>query len=120
MIKKILVANRGEIALRIIRACHEMDIEAVVVYSEADRNSLAVQGADQAICIGGSSPKQSYLHYQNILSAAMASGCTAIHPGYGFLAENAAFVEACEAMKLIFIGPSRSIIRRMGDKTKAR
>jgi len=120
MIRRVLIANRSEIALRIIRTCREMGIETVAVYSEADRDSLPVELADQAICIGPPAPKESYLYYQQILSAALSSACDAIHPGYGFLAENAIFAEACEAVKLTFIGPPAGIIRKMGDKTLAR
>lgn len=120
MISRVLVANRGEIALRIIRACRELGLSSVLIYSQADRNSLAVELADQSICIGPAAPSESYLFYQQILSAAQAAKCDAIHPGYGFLAENALFAEACEALHLTFIGPSARIIRQMGDKTQAR
>ncbi len=120
MIKKILVANRGEIALRIIRAAREMGIKTVAVYSKADKNSLHTRFADESVCIGEAPAKKSYLFYQNILGAAEASGADAIHPGYGFLAENADFAAACEALDLIFIGPSPESMRKMGDKATAR
>jgi len=120
MFKKILIANRGEIAVRIIRAAKEMDIETVLIYSEADRNMPAVQMADQAVFIGGSPLNESYLNYQRVLSAALASGAEAVHPGYGLFAENADFAEACIALGLKFIGPSPDVILNMGDKTIAR
>ena len=120
MISRILVANRSEIALRVIRACREMGIWSVAAYSEADRDNLAVELADQAVCIGPPPGRESYLNYQRILAAAQATKCQAIHPGYGFLAENALFAEACEALGLIFIGPPGQVIRKMGDKTMAR
>ncbi len=120
MFKKILIANRGEIAVRIVRAAREMDIKTVVVYSEADRNMPAVRMADRAIFIGESPLNESYLNYQRILSAALASGCEAVHPGYGLFAENVEFAEACIALGLKFIGPSPDVIRKMGDKTVAR
>lgn len=120
MFKRILVANRGEIALRIIRACRELEIETVAIYSEADREAPYVKVADQALCIGPPQSVKSYLFMPNIISAAEITGCDAIHPGYGFLAENARFVEICEAHDLYFIGPSRDNIRKMGDKILAR
>ncbi len=120
MISKILVANRGEIALRIIRSAKELGIKTVAVYSEADRNSLPTLLADEKICIGPPQASESYLNVANILSAAEISGADAIHPGYGFLAENAKFAEICEAQDLTFIGPPPAIIRLMGDKNKAR
>jgi acetyl-CoA carboxylase biotin carboxylase subunit len=120
MLKKVLVANRGEIALRVLRACQELDIETVVVYSEADRESLAVRLADQAICIGKGPSSSSYLNVTNILSAAAVSGADAVHPGYGFLAENARFAEMCIDHGLTFIGPSPHAISSMGDKASAR
>ena len=120
MIKKVLIANRGEIALRVLRACHEADIAAVVVYSEADRESLAVRLADQAVCIGPGQSAKSYLNIPNILSAAALTGADAVHPGYGFLAENARFAEMCLDHGLTFIGPSPDAISRMGDKATAR
>ena len=99
MIKKLLIANRGEIAVRVIRACREMGIETVAVYSEADREALHVQLADEAYCIGPASSKESYLNFTNIISVATLTGCDAIHPGYGFLAENADFAELCREIQ---------------------
>jgi len=120
MISKILVANRGEIALRVIRSARELGIKTVAVYSEADRQSLHALLADEKICIGPAKASESYLNIANILSAVDITGADAIHPGYGFLAENAKFAEICETHGLIFIGPPPSIIRLMGDKNKAR
>jgi acetyl-CoA carboxylase biotin carboxylase subunit len=120
MFSKILIANRGEIALRIIRACHEMGIRTVAVYSQADRNSLHVRFADEAICIGQASSSNSYLNIPAIISAAEITDVEAIHPGYGFLAENAHFAEICESCKITFIGPTPENIRLMGDKMAAR
>jgi acetyl-CoA carboxylase biotin carboxylase subunit len=120
MFKKILIANRGEIAVRIIRACREMGIGTVAVYSEADRDSLHVWWADEAFCIGPAPAAKSYLNFTNILSAAMISGAEAIHPGYGFLAENADFAEVCAKCSITFIGPSAKAIQQMGDKAFAR
>jgi len=120
MFSKILIANRGEIALRIIRACHEMGIRTVAVYSQADRNSLHVRFADEAICIGQASSSNSYLNIPAIISAAEITDVEAIHPGYGFLAENAHFAEICESCKIAFIGPTPENIRLMGDKMAAR
>lgn len=120
MIKRMLIANRGEIAVRIIRCCREMDIETVVVYSTADANSLPVMAANQAVCIGPAKASDSYLNQDAILTAALATKCDAIHPGYGFLSENAEFAKRCEENGLIFVGPSAEIIRKMGDKQAAR
>ncbi len=120
MFKKILIANRGEIAVRVIRACQEMRIKTVAVYSTADHDSLHVRLADEAVCIGPPSNKDSYLHAPNIISAAHITGAEAIHPGYGYLSEQASFAEACEATNLVFIGPPASVIERMGDKSIAR
>ena len=120
MFTKILIANRGEIAIRIIRACKEMGISTVAVYSEADRESLHVALADQAICIGGPKAEDSYLNGPRILSAAMYTGAQAIHPGYGFLAENRDFADQCQRMGIKFIGPGAEIIAKMGDKDAAR
>jgi len=120
MFSKILIANRGEIALRIIRACHELRIRTVAVYSQADRNSLHVRFADEAICIGQASSANSYLNIPAIISAAEITDVEAIHPGYGFLAENAHFAEICESCKISFIGPTPENIRLMGDKMAAR
>ncbi|MBJ6364239.1 acetyl-CoA carboxylase biotin carboxylase subunit [Paenibacillus sp. GCM10012307] len=118
--QKILIANRGEIAVRIIRACSELGIQTVAVYSEADRDSLHVKLADEAYCIGPILSKDSYLNLTNIMSVATLTGCDAIHPGYGFLAENADFAEICESCNITFIGPSPSAISRMGDKAVAK
>lgn len=120
MIKKVLIANRGEIAVRIIRACKEMDIETVAIYSEADKESLHVQIADEAYCVGPTISKESYLNLTNIISVAKLTGCDAIHPGYGLLAENADFAELCRECNLIFIGPSPEAISKMGTKDVAR
>ena len=120
MISKILIANRGEIALRIIRSARELDIKTVAVYSEADKYSLHALLADERICIGPAKASESYLNIANILSAAEITKADAIHPGYGFLAENPRFAEICESSGIIFIGPPASIIRLMGDKNKAR
>ncbi|HLQ83898.1 MAG TPA: acetyl-CoA carboxylase biotin carboxylase subunit [Pseudogracilibacillus sp.] len=120
MIKKILIANRGEIAVRIIRACKELDIQTVAVYSEADKESLHVQLADEAYCIGPAAGTDSYLNITNVISVASATGSDAIHPGYGFLAENADFAEVCEECGIKFIGPSADSINRMGIKDVAR
>ncbi|ONI39632.1 acetyl-CoA carboxylase biotin carboxylase subunit [Candidatus Epulonipiscium fishelsonii] len=120
MFNKILVANRGEIALRIIRACKEMDIHTVAVYSQIDRDSLHVNLADEAICIGKASPQDSYLNIENIISAAIGTKADAIHPGFGFLSESAKFAKICEECQIKFIGPTSSMIRKMGDKAKAR
>jgi acetyl-CoA carboxylase biotin carboxylase subunit len=119
-IKKILVANRGEVAVRIIKAIHEMDIKAAVVYSDADRDSLAVQLADEAYYIGPSPARDSYLKIKNIIQAALSSGADAVHPGYGFLAENAVFAEAVRSNNLIFIGPTTEAIKTMGCKLLSR
>ncbi|TCP31182.1 biotin carboxylase /acetyl-CoA carboxylase carboxyltransferase subunit alpha [Scopulibacillus darangshiensis] len=120
MIKKLLIANRGEIAVRIIRACKELDIETVAVYSQADKEALHVQLADEAYCIGPTASKDSYLNYTNIMSVATLTGADAIHPGYGFLAENADFAEICSECNIIFVGPSSEAINRMGIKDVAR
>lgn len=120
MKNKILIANRGEIAVRIIRACKELGIETVAVYSEADETSLHVKLADEAICIGGARSKESYLNMNSVLSAAISTGCNAIHPGYGFLSENAQFVEMVERCNITFIGPSSKTIAAIGDKASAR
>ncbi|MBQ6447412.1 acetyl-CoA carboxylase biotin carboxylase subunit [Cytobacillus oceanisediminis] len=120
MIKKLLIANRGEIAVRIIRACRELDIQTVAIYSEADREALHVQIADEAYCIGPKASKDSYLNFTNIISVATLTGCDAIHPGYGFLAENADFAELCRDCKITFVGPSPEAINKMGTKDVAR
>ena len=120
MIRKILIANRGEIAIRIIRACREMGIKTVAVYSEADRDALHAQLADEAVCIGPAAPSESYLNMERILSATVATKAEAIHPGFGFLSENSRFVEMCEKCNVTFIGPSAAVIDRMGNKSEAR
>ena len=120
MFSKILVANRGEVAVRIIRACKEMGIQTVAVYSEADRDSLPVALADERICIGGNAAAESYLNQKNIISAALASGAEAIHPGYGFLSENADFARLCAENGIVFIGPKSEVISAMGDKDASR
>ena len=120
MIEKVLIANRGEIAVRIIRACREMGIETVAVYSEADREALHTQLADEAICIGPASSSESYLNMEHIISATLVSGADAIHPGFGFLSENSRFAELCEQCNITFIGPDSSVIRKMGNKQEAR
>ena len=117
---RVLIANRGEIALRIVRACHEEGMEAVAVYSAADRSSPHVRAADRAVGIGPAAPSRSYLDIARLVAAAEESGADAVHPGYGFLAERAAFAEAVEAAGLTWIGPPASAIRAMGDKTEAR
>src|SRR5215212_1974380 len=120
MFKKILIANRGEIALRVIRACRELGVETVAVYSEADRESLHVRFADDDVCIGPPPSRNSYLRIPNLIAAAEITGADAIHPGYGFLAENAEFADICAASKIAFIGPTAEQIRVMGDKAAAR
>ena len=120
MIEKILIANRGEIAVRIIRACREMGIETVAVYSEADKEALHTQLADEAICIGPAPSSESYLNMERIISATLISGADAIHPGFGFLSENSKFAELCEQCNITFIGPSSEVIRKMGNKSEAR
>lgn len=120
MFKKLLIANRGEIAVRIIRACKELGIETVAIYSEADKDSLHVQLADEAYCIGPTASKDSYLNFTNIVSVATLTGSEAIHPGYGFLAENADFAELCNDCNIVFVGPSPEAITKMGKKDVAR
>jgi acetyl-CoA carboxylase biotin carboxylase subunit len=120
MFKKILIANRGEIALRIIRTCREMGIKTVAVYSEADKHSLHVRFADEAVCIGPPAGRESYLNMPRIISAADLTGAEAIHPGYGFLAENAEFSDICSASGFTFIGPKPDMIEAMGDKARAK
>lgn len=118
--KKVLIANRGEIAVRIIRACHDLGIQTVAIYSEGDKDALHTQIADEAYCVGPTQSKDSYLNIPNILSIATSTGCDAIHPGYGFLAENGDFAELCEACQLKFIGPSHQSIQKMGIKDVAK
>ena len=120
MFDKILIANRGEIAVRIIRACREMGIRTVAVYSEADRDALHTQLADEAVCIGKAQSSDSYLNMERILSATIATKAEAIHPGFGFLSENSRFVEMCEKCNVAFIGPSAEVISRMGNKSEAK
>lgn len=118
--KKVLIANRGEIAVRIIRACHDLGIQTIAIYSEGDKDALHTQIADEAYCVGPTQSKDSYLNIPNILSIATSTGCDAIHPGYGFLAENGDFAELCEACQLKFIGPSYQSIQKMGIKDVAK
>src|SRR5215470_13334274 len=119
-IKKVLIANRGEIALRVIRACREMGLATVSVHSIADKDALHVKFADESVCIGPPPAKQSYLHIPALISAAEITGADAVHPGYGFLAENAEFAEVCEKCHLTWIGPPPALMRLMGDKVRAR
>lgn len=120
MFQKILIANRGEIAVRIIRACKEMEIETVAVYSEADREAMHVLLADESVCIGPDKSKDSYLNMQNIISATVLTGATAIHPGFGFLSENSSFARMCNDCNITFIGPDADTIDLLGSKSKAR
>jgi len=120
MFRRVLIANRGEIALRVMRACRELGIETVCVFSEADRGSAYLEAADHALCIGGPAPRDSYLKSDRIIAAAEVSGADAVHPGYGFLAENAQFAEKCRACNLEFIGPSADAMKLLGDKASAR
>ena len=120
MIRKVLIANRGEIAVRIIRGCKELGIKTVAIYSEADKDAMHTQLADEAICVGTGKSKESYLNESNIISAAVATKCNAIHPGFGFLSEKADFASICEECNIKFIGPSSETIRMMGNKSRAR
>ncbi|HEV2108985.1 MAG TPA: acetyl-CoA carboxylase biotin carboxylase subunit [Thermomicrobiales bacterium] len=120
MFRKILIANRGEIALRVLRACRDLRIPAVVAYSEADRDSLAVRLADEAVCVGPAAVAKSYNNIPAIVSAALVTGCDALHPGYGFLSENAYLAEVCAQVGIVFIGPRPEVIEQMGDKARAR
>jgi acetyl-CoA carboxylase, biotin carboxylase subunit len=117
---RVLVANRGEIAVRIVRALHELGVEAVAVYSTADRDAMHVELADEAVCIGPPAAVESYLRIPSVVAAAVNTGCEAVHPGYGFLAENPAFVRACEDNDLVFVGPPADVMERMGDKVRAK
>ena len=120
MFSRVLVANRGEIAVRVIRALHELEIEAVAIYSTADKESMHVRLADRAVAVGPAPASQSYLNIPSVIAAATTTGCEAIHPGYGFLAENPAFVAACEDNELVFVGPTAEVMARMGDKVQAK
>jgi acetyl-CoA carboxylase, biotin carboxylase subunit len=120
MFKRVLVANRGEVAVRLIRALHESDVEAVAVYSTADGDSLHVRLADRAVCVGPPQASESYLKIPSLIAAATTTGCEAVHPGWGFLAENPAFVEACADNDLVFVGPTADVMARMGDKVQAK
>ena len=120
MFKRVLVANRGEIAVRVIRALHENDVEAVAVYSTADADALHVRLADRAVCVGPPAATESYLKIPSLVAAATTTGCEAVHPGYGFLSENPAFVEACADNDLVFVGPDADVMARMGDKVQAK
>ena len=120
MFNRVLVANRGEIAVRVIRALHELESEAVAVYSTADKDALHVKLADRAVCIGPAPAAQSYLNIASVVAAASTTGCEAVHPGYGFLSENPAFVSACEDNELVFVGPPADVMARMGDKVQAK
>ena len=120
MFSRVLVANRAEIAVRVIRALHELEIEAVAIYSTADKDSMHVRLADRAVAVGPPPASQSYLKIPSVIAAATTTGCEAIHPGYGFLAENPAFVAACEDNELVFVGPTAEVMARMGDKVQAK
>ena len=120
MFSRVLVANRGEIAVRVIRAIHELGAEAVAVYSTADADAAHVRLADEAVCIGPPQASESYLRIPSIVAAGVTTGCQAVHPGYGFLSENPAFVEACVDNDLVFVGPPAAVMTTMGDKIAAR
>ncbi len=120
MLERVLIANRGEAAVRLVRACHDLGIEAVAVYSTADREGLWVRLADRAVCVGPHPPGESYLNVPNLIAAAETTGCDAVHPGWGFLAENAGFVRACQDNDLVFVGPGPEAIEMMGDKSTAK
>ena len=120
MIQKVLIANRGEIALRILRSCKKLGIKTVAVHSTVDRQLPHVKMADESVCIGSPDPKKSYLNIPSIISAAELTNADAIHPGYGFLSESAQFAEIVESNKFIFIGPSSKVLKKMGDKIKAK
>ena len=118
MFSRVLVANRGEIAVRVIRALRELGVEAVAVYSTADAGTLHTRLADRAVCIGPPSASESYLNISSVVAAGETTGCDAVHPGYGFLAENPDFVKACEENDLVFVGPDADVMARMGDKVE--
>jgi acetyl-CoA carboxylase, biotin carboxylase subunit len=120
VLRRVLIANRGEAAVRLVRSCHDLGIEAVAVYSTADRDGLWVKMADRAVCIGPHAPADSYLRVPNLIAAAETTGCDAVHPGWGFLAENAGFVRACQDNDLVFVGPPAEAIEVMGDKARAK
>src|SRR5215207_2965 len=120
LFRKVLIANRGEIALRVLRACRDLGVPAVVAYSDADRDSLAVRLADEAVCIGPAAAARSYNNIPAIVSAALVTGCDALHPGYGFLAENAFLADICQQVGVTFIGPPTDVITKMGNKAEAR
>src|SRR6266540_4686756 len=120
MFSRVLVANRGEVAVRVIRALHELGVEAVAVYSTADAGALHTRLADRAVCIGPPSASASYLNMPSVVAAGETTGCDAVHPGWGFLAENPGFVRACEDNELVFIGPDAEVMARMGDKVEAK
>src|SRR5580704_6682581 len=120
MFARVLVANRGEIALRVIRSLHELGIEAVAVYSTAEPDAPHVRLADDAVCVGPPAASESYLRIDSMVAAAVTTRCEAVHPGYGFLSENPAFVDACTDNELVFIGPYAAVMRTMGDKVAAR
>ena len=118
--RKVLIANRGEIALRVLRACRDLNIPAVVAYSDADRDSLPVRLADEAVCIGPAAVSRSYTSIPAIITAALVTGCDALHPGYGFLSENAYLADVCTKVGITFIGPPADVISKMGNKAEAR
>ena len=120
MFRRILIANRGEIAVRIIRTCREMNIETVAIYSTADREALHVKLATQTVCVGPAKASDSYLNMKNILTAALETGCDAIHPGFGFLSENSDFARLCEECGIVFIGPKAGVIDALGNKATAK
>ena len=120
MFSRVLVANRGEVAVRVIRALHELDVEAVAVYSTADKDALHVRMADASVCIGPPPATDSYLRIPNIVAAAETTSCEAVHPGFGFLSENPAFVRACNESDLVFVGPPAEVMEKTGDKARAK